>query len=459
MQLVDDLLIQIGNFLLLASLIRLRWVSCLLTAFILSLLKSTPLAASPWIGPGDQQLRHHIQVLADAGVITVPVTTWPLMWSGIAADIKRPTQKLNNQQRWSLDYVRFEYSHQTSSSTRKTVRLGLRNEPNIIQNFSSEQREKAEFEVTHDWVGDWLAIQLDITTINDPFIASDDQRVRADGSYISALVGNWSVTLGAMDHWWGPAWGTSLILSNNARPVPGIILQRNLSTPFDSKWLSWIGPWHMTTFAGQLESDRVIEHAKLLGMRIGFKPFENLEIALSRTAQWGGEGRPQSLSSLWDVFTGDDNVAVIHEADGSKAITDEERENEPSNQLAGIDFRYHFDMGETQNSFYGQLIGEDESNFAPAKKIFLFGLSSTFSSVRSQHRFTFEAFDTAVDALDGEPLYGTAYRHSTYQSGYTHRGRQIAAWTGNDTRLVRLAASHYFDSFFIDSVVLGCVVK
>ncbi len=43
--------------------------------------------ASPALQPDDVGLRHDIQVLADYGVIRGPVTTWPLSWDAIAADL------------------------------------------------------------------------------------------------------------------------------------------------------------------------------------------------------------------------------------------------------------------------------------------------------------------------------------------------------------------------------------
>ena len=48
-------------------------------------------------------------------------------------------------------------------------------------------------------------------------------------------------------------------------------------------------------------------------------------ISASRIMQWGGEGRPQSLSSFWDGFTG-------------KTIP--ERITSRGNQLAGFDFKF-----------------------------------------------------------------------------------------------------------------------
>ena len=55
----------------------------LLFAFV-----ATSTLASPALQPGDIGLRHDIQVLADYGVIRGPVTTWPLSWDAIAADLR-----------------------------------------------------------------------------------------------------------------------------------------------------------------------------------------------------------------------------------------------------------------------------------------------------------------------------------------------------------------------------------
>ena len=44
--------------------------------------------AGPYLTPGDLALRHDIQHLADHGVIKGTVTTWPLAWGPILADIE-----------------------------------------------------------------------------------------------------------------------------------------------------------------------------------------------------------------------------------------------------------------------------------------------------------------------------------------------------------------------------------
>ena len=54
-------------------------ISCLLVQ---------PVMAAPAAQPGDLGLRHDIQVLADYGAISGPVTTWPISWDAVLADLE-----------------------------------------------------------------------------------------------------------------------------------------------------------------------------------------------------------------------------------------------------------------------------------------------------------------------------------------------------------------------------------
>ena len=66
----------------------------LATSVASSLLFSSILTAAPWVDASDIYLRADIQALADAGVITVPVNTYPLMWSGIGGDLAKVEPEL-----------------------------------------------------------------------------------------------------------------------------------------------------------------------------------------------------------------------------------------------------------------------------------------------------------------------------------------------------------------------------
>ena len=405
-----------------------------LTVFLFFNLSSTA-SSGPWIDSGDQRLRHHIVLLADNNIITVPVTTWPLMWAGIIHDVNRADYaQLDEASLWSLRYVKHAFTRQTEGALRFTGQLSAGEDSQAIRDFSDKRREKSETKASVDWMSDTLAVHLAAGYADQP---TDGEKWRADGSYISYALGNWAFTAGAIDRWWGPGWHSSLTVSNNARPIPGLSLQRRSSEAFGTRWLSWLGPWQFTSMASQLESDRQVPEAYLLGARFSFKPFSRLELAVSRTAQWGGEGRPQSWNSLKDLIIGNDNRGDDGIAlDGS---------NEPGNQQASLDARYSFATGLANNALYFQFTAEDEAGGLPSRGIVQLGLESSFFYRNMQHRFVLELSDTTSESYSDErPNY--AYEHGIYRSGYRYKGRPIGASVDNDSRLLTFAADHYLSS-------------
>ena len=409
-----------------------RWLLKAMLASVLAFNIFSSVSAAPWVDSGDQRLRHHIQLLADKNIITVPITTWPLMWSGVINDVRRADHsQLSEESLWSLHYVKHAFARQTEGPLRFNAQLSAGENTQAVKYFGDARRETTEAKASIDWMNDKLAVHLAAGYAEQPL---DGDKWRADGSYISYALGNWALTAGAVDRWWGPGWHSSLTLSNNARPIPGLSLQRRNSDAFKSAWLSWIGPWQFTSIAGQLESDRHIPDAYFLGARISFKPFNNLELALSRTAQWGGEGRPQSLSSLKDLIIGNDNRGDSGiSLDGS---------NEPGNQQASIDARYNFSLAQTTNAMYFQFTGEDEAGGLPSRGLVQLGLESSFLYRNMQHRFVFEASDTSSESYSTKrPNY--AYEHFIYKSGYRYKQRPIGASIDNDSRLLTLSADHY----------------
>jgi len=389
--------------------------------------------AAPWIDSGDVTLRHHLLILADAGIVTVPINTWPLMWSGIRRNLENADRfDLNAAQATSLAYVQFAATRETRDDLRLGWKTSARETKPVFSDFADHQREQVESQLYADWIGGTLAGRAAVTWSVDPL---DDKQIRYDGSYIAGVLGNWALSVGAIDRWWGPGWQQSNILSTNARPIPGVAIQRNYSDAFETKWLNWLGPWQLVSFMGQMESAQTIEKPLLWGMRITLRPLQSLELGLSRTAQWGGKGRPHNLGTFGDLLVGKDN-------NGSDGI---DSDNEPGNQLAGVDLRWSVGWN---TALYGQFTGEDEAGFAPSRFIATLGADVAILGRESQTRIFIEASDTTADGLDGLDGSGRknyAYEHGIYADGYRFRGRAIGAATDNDSRLVTLGADHHWD--------------
>lgn len=251
--------------------------------------------------------------------------------------------------------------------------------------------------------------------------ARDEQVVHLDGSSLGLVWRGALISAGAVDRFWGPGWSGSLILGDNARPIPAISLRRADATRgFETPWLSWIGPWDAEALFGQLQGHTEPRAPRFFGMRVEAAPASWLTLALSRTMQWGGEGRDNSLRSFWNGFLGHDNVG-----DSGISVT-----NEPGNQLGGFDIRVSLAPIGAPVALYTQWIGEDEAGYWPSKYIALSGVETWFDTGRLRWRAVLEHADTVVGTQDQYP--GTAYRHHVFRQGYTQHGRIIGFGLGAD---------------------------
>jgi hypothetical protein len=391
----------------------------------------TPAAADPWAKPGDLALRHDIQLLADAGVINSPVTAWPIPWASIAADLGTGAApetlapevlaaRMRVQRR--LDQVRGLHGLQPNA------KLALRTDSFWLRNFEDTPREEAEVRAGVSWMGDRFAARAQVSFVADPL--PGDREWRADGSYLAGVLGNHILHVGALDRWWGPSHDDTLILSSNARPVGGFGAQRNVALPFEHRWLSWMGPWTYDFFWGFLESRREVPNARLVAFRFGFRPLESLEIGMTRTAQWCGQGRPCDAGAFWDLLIGRSNID-----DREAAI-----EEDPGNQLAAFDFRWRSPFGDGPWAIYGQATAEDEAGYLPSRYFgqggFEFWGAMDNRVFSGRWRAHLEYTNTLVHFWKKDPLYRTAYEHSFYRSGYRYYGRSLGAAADRDSQLI-----------------------
>jgi len=182
-----------------------------------------------------------------------------------------------------------------------------------------------------------------------------------------------------------------------------------------------------------------VERALLFGMRIDFSPFgwDWLDIGLNRTAQWSGDGRPGDLDTFWHLLVGEDNRV--------NGVT---FENEPGNQLAGVDYRLKIE--DWRIAQYGQVVGEDEETYLPDANMILFGIEhwGELRDWNASWRIYYEWADTRAGHLLADPdsghrrnrAYNIAYNHSIYREGYRYKGRSIGHAIDGDGLMRSLGA-------------------
>ena len=340
----------------------------LFVTLLVGSLSALSIFAEPYLSPNDPFIRHEIRLLGDKGELTGLQNTWPLDLGGLYG--MRSEQPANLPHHLLDDRIS-EESESGWSPLRTT--LGLSDDRVTARGFGPEPRSSFTTNASVSWMNDRFAAKLSLNAfygMETDWKGRKDEGFALDGSYIAARLGNWSASFGQVERWWGPGWDGSLILSTNARPIPAISIDRRVPEPFETKWLSWIGPWSFHSFIGQMEDERdtSIDYPNhyLWGMRGEVRPtlIDGLEIGFFRTLQLGGDGRDVRFKSFIDAFLSQDNYG----ANTGK----NDRSQEPGNQLAGIDLRWKvFDL---PVAVYGQVAGEDEDNFFPNSLLFQYGI-------------------------------------------------------------------------------------
>ncbi|PAU77877.1 hypothetical protein CK501_14400 [Halovibrio salipaludis] len=387
-----------------------------------------PATAAPWLDPGDPRARYSAQKLSDRGAMERTTSTWPMMWGNLEQGYEGATASSATPDT-TLDYLKFERARQSSRGFRAEATLSGASEAALIQGFNAGPQDSGQAGLTMEWIGNHWALGLSPSFTQSP---DDDDQVRADGSYLAFSAGNWIFGVGSIERWWGPGWQSSLILSNNARPIPSVWINRRNAAAPESEWLEWIGPWDFTAFLGELESKRAVAEPKILGMRLTMRPLQGLDIGLSRLIMLGGEGYSESSSTYWNAFIGRDNGQL--------------EENDPGDQLGAVDIRYGTDLGPTTVGIYTQMMGEDEAGAFPARKSWLFGADATTSWLSAEQQWFVEYANTIADDFNGEAMPNITYSHSRYNTGQHYRGRNLAASQGGDARMLTLGGWHFLTS-------------
>jgi Capsule assembly protein Wzi len=383
--------------------------------------------AMPWAQVGDAQLRSDIAVLAAAGVVDNITMQWPIAWGGILFRLEQPGA-LTGQPAYIVRAAKRVLARGHMETEQHKLRLSLTvdgsNAPAVVRGFDALGRQKAQGQLALEYIWDTTAVHLAVGAQSTN--RYDHQTLVFDGSYVAQRVGNAAMYAGYMTHWWGPGWNTALSLSNNARPFPQIGFSRIDTTPFQSSWLSWIGPWQAEFFVGVLDGKRIAENTLFNGARVSINPLPGLELALARTEQLCGTGHPcKPLAEFANVQNNDQHPSK-------------------SKDETNFDFKYTGMLSSSPYEIYLQVMDRDTGPFTHSFSSHLFGASLWVPVYKTDMRVTAEYADT-ISTLNffsfGKDVYGITYTDYKYVDGWQYRGRTLGASLGGDSRLATLQAS------------------
>lgn len=399
--------------------------------FLVFLIGTAPakLSAQAWVPATDAALRMAVERLVDDHIVEIPLLAWPLPRAELASAVQAARSHPNLSEAQSVALSRIE----RALSPPRREWFAAAGAPSALRGFEDAPRENAEAGVAVRWQGEGaLSAELQARVAIDPV---DGQQLRPDGSYLAAATGNWLWSGGWQDRWWGGGYDGSLELSSNARPVFALSLDRQRSMPFETRWLSWLGPWTVGSFMGALEGSRPdSNHALLWGFRAAARPLPGLEISLTRNAQFCGDKPPCSPRAFWNVVSGNDNAGE------NVAAADE-----PGNQLATYEAKWSGRIGRLPFGIYVQRTGETIDNKfpRPLRSLNLVSLSTWGAAGDGDSwKVHVELSSTTVADLDDARIGDVAYENSVFTAGYRYRGRVLGHSTDSDSRQIVFGLSY-----------------
>ncbi len=376
----------------------------------------------------NEDLRTDLNWLNQQGVISISTSTWPLSGDEIQRALSQAKVTHPAQQKVINSVLN------ALKADNNTVKVGAFAESdikNIPQAFGDNQKSQYQGSLEFNAGGENWDAKIRVNAEKDPQI-DNGQDVNVEGSYVAGKPWNQWVVAGQIPTWWGPGHDGSLIRGDASRPVYGVTAQRAVQNAFETKWLSWIGPWQYQAFAGQLD-DYKIHNAKLIGMRLTAQPFPALELGASRAIQIGGDGQPNSFKAYWNAIIGKDNGCTESSCVG---------EDNASNQLAGFDARLQLQpLFNIPVSVYGQYVGEDEAGGLPSKKMYLAG--ADYSSI--VNNMPYQLYAEWADTRTNGDARGISYNHHQYTDGYYQHGFSLGHAMGGDGQMYSVGGDIRFD--------------
>lgn len=386
------------------------------------------ISASALIGPNDEIKIKKIEIYLNQNYTNTDTTTYPLT--------KGMLNKTFSNKSNDLDHILYRQKVNSvflNEPTHREIKLNAFSEILPVRNIDDAWNGKNSLSYQISYQGNNLTYQFKISSYENRANKTD---YHFDESYIAYT--NWNLVFGfgSLNRWWGPTHNNNLILSNFARPSPGVFVQSLSGFEFDGL-LSFIGKTNFSLFVNRLESNRAVPNPYLVGSRMTFIPYNNLQIGFTRTMMIGGENRKENgdilIKAFFGAFEGADNIV------GSGGRTDlNSFEHDPSNQIAAIDIKYDFLFKNNLISFYVQQGADDggpEWHQPLSHHTHTIGTEIKFESDKgllSAYIFEVSKTDAVWHEVAGT-RYNVTYEHGVYQSGHRYRGLPIAAFIDNDS--------------------------
>jgi len=306
---------------------------------------------------------------------------------------------------------------------------------------------RAEYQHAPGGPADPLPVRQEIASLDaNPLPPAEAQsatnRFRAVEASVGMQVGDFAVSVGKQELWWGPTADAPLSFSTNAEPTKNL----RISTvhPFRLPGvLRYLGDIRSEFILGKLGGQKYTWRPWFNAQKISFKLTEDLELGFTRWSVFWGVGHPITAGSLARNFTS------LTSPTGPSGLD----RNDPGDRKGGFDFRYRLPWVRNWLTLYSDSYCDDDPSplAAPRHAAINPGISLTHVPGIPRLEFRMEAPSTTPMTKDDGA--GFIYWNNQYHSGNTNYGYLLGNPVGRDNRAQEGWVTYHFSAR--DKIELG----
>lgn len=276
---------------------------------------------------------------------------------------------------------------------------------------------------------------MDVNPVQPAIPVPAANQFRLLDTYVAASVAGWNLAFGKQSLWWGPGEGGPLLFSDNAEPI--YMFRASRIEPSTLPWVfHWLGAMKWDFFVGKLSGNEFPPRPLLHGETISFKPTPNLELGFSRTAEFGGVGRPLTAGAFFNSYVGFFQSSALYAANDN-----------PGKRTGGVDFSYRVPYLRNWLTVYsGSLSDDDPSPLGnPPRAAYDPGFYMPRLPGLPKLDFRFEAVYTDLpihQSVGGRFVYYDGFYHDLY----TNKNNIIGSWIGREGQGMQAWSTYWFSS-------------
>jgi membrane-associated phospholipid phosphatase len=264
-----------------------------------------------------------------------------------------------------------------------------------------------------------------------PFAYGRNEINRIDllNSTVGVQFHDFEISAGKQSNWWSMSEGGPLLISDNAEPILGIKLD-NVSPYHIPLLSSLLGDVRSEYFLGRLDS-HIFENngTQLLGpgnihpqpfmhgVKVSFKPTQNLEFGFGFTAMFAGPGLPFTLHNFLRTFYSHTSTAATN----------------PGKRISAFDFSYRIPGLRNWLTVYHDSLAVDEYTPLTSSRPSL-NLGLYMPNIPKLNHLDFRAEVIGTPHTHEFPPGFVYWDFRRFRNGYTNDGNLLASWIGRAGR-------------------------